>query len=186
MSAGTGGLGAVSTSGSDLDVQGGDAEFLASLGNVLSCQHGGVGRGLVTIGLDFHASGHSRDGFAATGITQTVSLVCVLIVLDLDFSGEESERTSSPAIDESAGLTYERSVTWTKVSLKDAKMRATPKTSSPVLRVSLIFFLCTFLPVKLTLSDLRTKRDVLGGSAFDLLLGRHCDGCLKCQEWPMD
>jgi hypothetical protein len=28
--------------------------------------------------------------------------------------------------------TYERSVTWTKVSLKEAKMRATPKTSSPV------------------------------------------------------
>lgn len=28
--------------------------------------------------------------------------------------------------------TYERSVTWTKVSLKEAKIRATPKTSSPV------------------------------------------------------
>jgi hypothetical protein len=27
--------------------------------------------------------------------------------------------------------TYERSVTWTKVSLKEAKIRATPKTSSP-------------------------------------------------------
>lgn len=29
------------------------------------------------------------------------------------------------------GETYERSVTWTKVSLKEAKIRATPKTSSP-------------------------------------------------------
>jgi len=28
--------------------------------------------------------------------------------------------------------TYVRSVTWTKVSLKEAKIRATPKTSSPV------------------------------------------------------
>lgn len=28
--------------------------------------------------------------------------------------------------------THLRSVTWTKVSLKDAKIRATPKTSSPV------------------------------------------------------
>lgn len=30
------------------------------------------------------------------------------------------------------GLTNLRSVTWTKVSLKEAKIRATPKTSSPV------------------------------------------------------
>lgn len=29
------------------------------------------------------------------------------------------------------GLTNLRSVTWTKVSLKEAKIRATPKTSSP-------------------------------------------------------
>lgn len=34
-------------------------------------------------------------------------------------------------------VTYERSVTWTKVSLKEAKMRATPKTSSPVKRLEL-------------------------------------------------
>jgi hypothetical protein len=33
--------------------------------------------------------------------------------------------------------THERSVTWTKVSLNEAKMRATPKTSSPVERLGL-------------------------------------------------
>lgn len=27
----------------------------------------------------------------------------------------------------------------------------------------------------LTISDLRTKRDILGGGALDLLLGRHCN-----------
>lgn len=36
-------------------------------------------------------------------------------------------------------VTYERSVTWTKVSLNEAKIRATPKTSSPIkVEVSLL------------------------------------------------
>jgi len=55
-------------------VQSVDTEFLAADGNILSCQHGGVWGGLVTIGLDLHASGNTSDGFAATGITQNVSL----------------------------------------------------------------------------------------------------------------
>lgn len=63
------------TSGStDLDVQGGDAELLAADGDVLSGQHGGVGGGLVTVGLDLHATGDTADGLTATGITQNVSL----------------------------------------------------------------------------------------------------------------
>lgn len=64
------------TSGTDLDVQGSDAELLAAGGDVLGSQHGGVGGGLVTVGLDLHATGDTADGFAATGITQNVSLIC--------------------------------------------------------------------------------------------------------------
>ena len=42
-------------------------------------------------------------------------------------------------------VTYERSVTWTKVSLKEAKIRATPKTSSPVDKNVLVFVLsCSY------------------------------------------
>jgi hypothetical protein len=63
------------TSGStDLDVESVDSQFLASSSNVLSSQHGSVWGGLVTVCLDLHASGNTGDGFAATGITQKVSL----------------------------------------------------------------------------------------------------------------
>lgn len=57
----------------DLDVQRIDSQLLAPGSDVLGCQHGGVGRRLVTISLDLHAARHSADGFAATGITQSVS-----------------------------------------------------------------------------------------------------------------
>ena len=86
LSTGTGGLGAVTwrwmlgwkkwmaeiieehtTGGTDLDVQSGDAELLAASSDVLGRQHGSVGGGLVTIGLDLHATSHTADGFAATG-----------------------------------------------------------------------------------------------------------------------
>lgn len=71
LGTGTRGLGAVTTSGADLDVEGGDAEFLASLSDVLRGQHGCVRGGFVTVSLDLHASGDTADGFAATGkITQ--------------------------------------------------------------------------------------------------------------------
>ena len=36
--------------------------------DVLGSQHGGVGGGLVTVGLDLHATGDTRDGFAARQI----------------------------------------------------------------------------------------------------------------------
>lgn len=68
LGTGAGGLGAVTTSGTDLDVQGGDAQLLAASGDVLSSQHGGVGRRLVTVGLDLHSTGDTADGFAATQI----------------------------------------------------------------------------------------------------------------------
>jgi hypothetical protein len=49
----------------DLDVQTVNSKLLASSSNVLSSQHGSVGRRLVTIGLDFHATGDTADCFAA-------------------------------------------------------------------------------------------------------------------------
>lgn len=52
-------------------MQGSDAELLAADGGVLGGQHSGVGGGLVTVGLDLHASGDTGKGFAATGITQS-------------------------------------------------------------------------------------------------------------------
>ena len=74
LGAGAGGLGAVAAGGADLDVQGVDAQLLAAGGDVLGSQHGGVGGGLVAVGLDLHTTGDTGDGFAATGITQNVSL----------------------------------------------------------------------------------------------------------------
>ena len=56
------------TSGADLDVQSGDAELLAALGDVLGGQHGGVRGRLVAVGLDLHAAGDTGDGFAARQI----------------------------------------------------------------------------------------------------------------------
>lgn len=56
-------------------MQGSDAELLAAGGDVLGSQHGSVGGGLVTVSLDLHATGDTADGFAATGITQNVSLI---------------------------------------------------------------------------------------------------------------
>lgn len=45
-------------------MESGDAELLALLGDVLGCQHGGVWRRLVTVGLDLHTAGDTGDGFA--------------------------------------------------------------------------------------------------------------------------
>lgn len=68
------------TSGTDLDVEGSDAELLAAGGDVLGSQHGSVGGGLITVGLDLHTTGDTADGFAATGITQNVSLRLLLLL----------------------------------------------------------------------------------------------------------
>ncbi len=51
-------------------MQCGDAQLLAADRDILRRQHGRVGRGLITIGLDLHAASNAGDGFAATGITQ--------------------------------------------------------------------------------------------------------------------
>jgi hypothetical protein len=72
--------------GAYLDVEGGDTDFLALDGDVLRCQHGGVGlqarlaeftrnqgsrtyRRLVSVGLDLHTTGDSGDGFLARQIS---------------------------------------------------------------------------------------------------------------------
>jgi hypothetical protein len=55
-------------------VESSDAELLAASGDVLGSQHGSVGGGLVTIGLDLHATGNTAQRLAATGVTQNVSL----------------------------------------------------------------------------------------------------------------
>jgi hypothetical protein len=45
-----------------------DAELLAAGSDVLSSQHGSVGRRLVTVSLDLHTTGDTADGFATTQI----------------------------------------------------------------------------------------------------------------------
>ena len=71
----------------------------------------------------------------------------------------------------------ERSVMWTKVSLKEAKIRATPKTSSPCAAVSPCRrdFQCLLVT---HLANLGSELDVLLGSAGNLLLGRHVGGIM--------
>jgi hypothetical protein len=68
------------TSSANLDVESSYAELLAADGDVLRSQHSGVWRGLVTVGLDLHATGDTADSFAATGITQ-VSLLHHIFML---------------------------------------------------------------------------------------------------------
>ncbi len=152
------------SSSPNLDMKGVDAQFLASSSYILSSQHSSVRRRLVTIGLDFHSTCDTADGFAATGITQNISLQTTL------------PDPNSPIHNICTNL---RSVTWTKVSLKEAKIRATPKTSSPVAKVS-IWSGESAHSSQLTFSNLRPKRDVLGGSALDLLFWRHTEVVDRC------
>merc|ERR1719411_1772647 len=65
LGSGPGGLGAVTTSGSQLDVQGSDAEGFNLLSDVLGGQHSSVGRGLISVGLHLHSSGDPADGLTA-------------------------------------------------------------------------------------------------------------------------
>lgn len=78
-----------------------DAELLAADGDVLSSQHGGVRGGLVTVGLDLHATGDTADGFAATGITQVSLLnhtrfvhtfMALLPLVNIFFKGRTRDR----------------------------------------------------------------------------------------------
>lgn len=52
-----------SSGSSDLDVEGGDAQFLALFGDILGGKHSSVRRGFVSVGLDLHSSGDSDKSF---------------------------------------------------------------------------------------------------------------------------
>lgn len=58
-----------STGSSDLDVKGGDAQFLALFGNVLGGKHSSVRRGFISVGLDLHSSGDSHQSFSSRQIS---------------------------------------------------------------------------------------------------------------------
>jgi len=57
-----------STGSTNLDVERGDAQFLALFGNILGGKHSGVRRRFVSVGLDFHASGDSHQGLSSRQI----------------------------------------------------------------------------------------------------------------------
>lgn len=59
LSSRSGRLGSSTSSCTDLDVQCGDTNLAATNGDVLSCEHGGVGRGLVAVCFDLHPAGDS-------------------------------------------------------------------------------------------------------------------------------
>jgi hypothetical protein len=63
------GLGAVTTSGTKLDVQGVDPDFFAADDNVLGGKHSSVWRGFVTVSFDLHSTGNTYDGFAPGDIS---------------------------------------------------------------------------------------------------------------------
>ena len=54
--------------GTDLDVKTVNPKLLAAGSDVLGSQHGSIGGGLVTVGLDLHATGDTADGLAARKI----------------------------------------------------------------------------------------------------------------------
>ena len=72
------------TGSTDLDVESVDTELLATGSNILSSQHGSVGRRLVTVSLDLHTTGDTADGFATT-VTQV--LVRCLFRISFSISG---------------------------------------------------------------------------------------------------
>ena len=80
--------------------------------SVLSGQHGGVGRRLVTVSLDLHSTCNSQEENKTSGQKRGL------------------RHRNIPVTREIVSLP-DKSVTWTKVSLKEAKMWATPKTVSP-------------------------------------------------------
>jgi len=57
------GLGAVTTGGTKLDVQGIDTNFFAAGYNVLGGKHSGVWRGFVAVSFNFHSTSNTNDGF---------------------------------------------------------------------------------------------------------------------------
>lgn len=90
-------------------MEGGDSDFTAPCCDILGSQHSSVWGRLVAICLDFHSTYVSCVNF----------LACIVAVM-----------RDAPVTREMVSFP-DKSVTCTKVSLNDAYMCATPKTSSP-------------------------------------------------------
>ncbi len=69
MRSGSGAACLGSTGSSNLDVEGGEAQFLALFGNVLSGKHSSVGGGFISVGLDLHSSGDSDQRFSSRQVS---------------------------------------------------------------------------------------------------------------------
>jgi hypothetical protein len=63
LSTGTRGLGTSTTGSSELNVKSVDTEFLTLGSNLLSGQHSGIRRRLITISLNLHTTSDTRDSF---------------------------------------------------------------------------------------------------------------------------
>ena len=58
----------VTTSSTESDVEGVDADLLATSSNILSSKHGRIRGSLVTVSLDLHSTSHTNDGFTSRKI----------------------------------------------------------------------------------------------------------------------
>lgn len=119
------------TCATNFDVKGVDAVLFAPGRRVLRGQHRRIGRRLVAIGLDLHPAGDSGNGLAAPVMLHQLSSSTSANIAAFSWA-------LLGALCAAPGKTNVRSVTWTKVSLKEAKMRATPKTSSVKAQLVLI------------------------------------------------
>jgi hypothetical protein len=73
LSTRAGGLGSVTTSGTDLHVDSGDTELLGLSGGIHGGKHSSVGGGLVTISLHLHTTGDSAKGLSARKISDVLN-----------------------------------------------------------------------------------------------------------------
>lgn len=112
----------LTTSVTDLYVKGSDAVLFASSCCVLRGQHGRVRGRLVAVGFDLHSEGGPA----------IVSRPLLFFISPSRKQLKKSQPNQGifSALSAARGNTNVRSVMWTKVSLKEAKMRATANTSS--------------------------------------------------------
>ena len=66
------GLGSVTPSSSDLHVDGGNTQLLGSDSSVSGSKHGGIGRSLVTVSLDLHATSNTHKCFTSGKISDVL------------------------------------------------------------------------------------------------------------------
>lgn len=142
LGTGTRSLGRCSTGSSQLDVQSRDTDFLAAHSSILGRKHGCVRRGLITVCLNLHATCCASDRRVISrmrSVAQVASsqksrwLNAVLVRSVLSLPSKRPLMSPAPALligREHSPVTREmvsfpeRSVMWTKVSLKEAKMCA--------------------------------------------------------------